>query len=115
MLLLNFAHLLTAAYLSQLAQYLTVAETVRVMDIPTQLDTREQFALQVLVLLVSIGLTPEQWQTEPLLVNLPSLNYAAACMLAELHGRMGHFPAIVRLRKVADSLPAVRETVRTLR
>jgi hypothetical protein len=36
-----------------------------------------------------------------LLVNLPSYNYAAALVLAELHGRAGHFPAVLRLRPVA--------------
>jgi len=35
---------------------------------------------------------------------LPSLNYAAAVLLAELHGRMGHFPAILRLRPIAGAL-----------
>ncbi|MCS6846984.1 MAG: CRISPR-associated protein Csx15, partial [Anaerolineae bacterium] len=52
-----------------------------------------------------IGLTPQQWQTERILVNLPSLNFIAACLLAELHGRMGYFPTIVRLRQVKDALP----------
>ena len=28
----------------------------------------------------------------------------AACVLAELHGRMGYFPTIVRLRPVAGSV-----------
>lgn len=35
---------------------------------------------------------------------LPALNYAAGVMLAEIHGRMGHFPAIVRLRPVTEGL-----------
>ncbi|MCL4266143.1 MAG: hypothetical protein KJ069_23235 [Anaerolineae bacterium] len=26
-------------------------------------------------------------------------------MLAELHGRMGYFPAIIRLKPIPDSLP----------
>jgi hypothetical protein len=50
-------------------------------------------------------LTPEEWQTAPLLVVLPSLNYIAAIVLAELHGRMGYFPSVVRLRPVEDALP----------
>jgi hypothetical protein len=53
----------------------------------------------------SADLTSEQWQTQPILVVLPSLNYAAAALLAELHGRMGYFPSIVRLRPVKDALP----------
>jgi len=50
------------------------------------------------------GLTSVEWQTKPLLVNLPSLNYSAAAMLAQLHGRMGYFPSILRLRPVTDSI-----------
>jgi len=96
MLLLNVAHV------SQLAQYLMVAEMVRVMDIPAQLDTRQPFAPRVRAWLDGAVLTPVQPQTDPLPVNLPSLNSTAVCMLAELHSRVDHVPAIVRLRKVAD-------------
>ena len=32
----------------------------------------------------------------------PALNFITAVLLAELHGRMGYFPAIVRLRPVAE-------------
>jgi hypothetical protein len=60
-------------------------------------------------------------------VNLPSLNHIAACVLAELHGRMGYFPTILRMRPVAGSTPpqfevaeiinlqAVRDQARTTR
>jgi len=51
------------------------------------------------------GLTPEEWQTLPIIVNPPSLNFSAVTLLAELHGRCGYFPAIVRLRPVPGSLP----------
>lgn len=34
-----------------------------------------------------------------LVVVLPGLATAAACLLAELHGRLGHFPAIARLQR----------------
>ena len=50
-----------------------------------------------------IDLTPTAWQSEPILVVLPSLNFIAALLLAELHGRMGYFPPVVRLRPVAGS------------
>lgn len=63
----------------------------------------------------------------PILVNPPSLNYSAALLIAELHGRMGYFPTCVRLRPVKDALPprfeaaelmnlqAVRDTARRRR
>jgi len=43
------------------------------------------------------GLTSRQWQTKPILVNLPGYAPAAAVLVAELHGRMGHFPTVLRL------------------
>ena len=51
------------------------------------------------------GLSPQQWQTETILVNPPSYNFLTAALLAELHGRMGYFPPILRLRPFKDSLP----------
>ena len=105
MLIFNFAHPLTPAHLEQIAQTLKVSETLRVLDIPAQFDPQQSFAVQAIALADAAGLTPEQWQTEPLLVNLPSLNHIAACLLAELHGRMGYFPSIIRLRPMAGSTP----------
>ncbi len=55
------------------------------------------------------------------------LQFCRPTLLAELHGRMGYFPAIVRIRPVVDSLPPryevaeiinlqnVRETARRFR
>lgn len=105
MLILNFAHPLTPAHLEQIAQTLKVSEALRVLDFPAQFDPQQPFAQQVVALADAAGLTPAQWQTEPLLVNLPSLNHIAACLLAELHGRMGYFPSIIRLRPIAGSTP----------
>jgi hypothetical protein len=52
-----------------------------------------------------LGLAPEAWQTTPLVVNPPGYTPAAVTLIAELHGRMGHFPAVLRLRPVTDSVP----------
>ena len=70
-----------------------------------KLDTAQPLALQVRALVEQAGLSPQEWQTTPLLINLPSLNYAAALLLAELHGRIGHWPAIIRMRPVLNSTP----------
>jgi len=40
-----------------------------------------------------------------ILVNTPSLNFITAMLLAKLHGRMGYFPPIIRLRPANGSLP----------
>jgi hypothetical protein len=127
MLLLNFAHPLTPAHREQLAQALNTAEPLTIRDVPAQFDPQQPFADQARALVDGVELTPQQWQTEPLLVNLPSLNHIAACVLAELHGRMGYFPTILRMRPVAGSTPpqfevaeiinlqAVRDQARTTR
>ena len=50
----------------------------------------------------------------PLLVNLPALNFSAAALLAELHGRCGYFPPCVRLRPIAGSVPPQYEVAEVL-
>ena len=104
MLILNYAHPLTKAQREQLQPHLDQSID-EVREIPTQLDLDAPFAPQATALADAAGLTPEAWQTEPLLLVLPALNYAAAALLAELHGRMGYFPPIVRLRPVEGALP----------
>jgi hypothetical protein len=104
MLLLNFTHPLPADQLARIAQ-LTGQPVETVLMLPTQFDQAQPFVPQVQALIEQVPLTPEEWQTAPLLVVLPSLNYIAAIVLAELHGRMGYFPSVVRLRPVEDALP----------
>ncbi len=126
MTLLNFSHPITPAQRAQI-KALTGQSVGRELAAMPQFDEQQPFGPQVDALLAQIDLTPAQWQGEPILVVLPSLNFIAALLLAELHGRMGYFPAIVRLRPAADSLPprfevaeiinlqAVRETARARR
>ena len=104
MLLLNFSHPLTADQLAQL-EALTGAPVERVMAVASQFDVQQPFAPQVQALLASLPLTADEWQTTPLLIVPPALNFITAVLLAELHGRIGYFPAIVRLRPLAGSLP----------
>ena len=104
MILLNFSHPLTSAQLAQI-EALTGATVERVIAAPAQFDTQQPFAPQVEALLAQIPLTGEEWQTAPLLIVPPALNFITAVLLAELHGRMGYFPAIVRIRPVEGSLP----------
>ena len=126
MLLLNFSHPLTDAQLARIRE-LAGRDPERVLAVPTQFDHARPFAEQVRELLATVPLTPEQWQTTPLLVNPPSLAPITAVLLAELHGRCGYFPTIVRLRPMVDVTPpqfevaelinlqALRDTARTQR
>jgi len=111
--ILNFAHPLTPAQLQQIEE-LTGAAVERVMDIATQMQHGEPFDVQVRRLLNQIDPTGQLWQTEGLVVNPPGYAPAAAVLLAELHGRIGHFPAIVRLRPVAGSTPTRYEVAEVI-
>lgn len=102
--IINFAHPLTAEQAAQVKE-LTGATKVRVIEVRTQLDPVQPFAEQMRALVDRLSWTAEEWQSEALLVNLPSLSFAAALVLTELHGRMGHFPTVMRLRAVKDSTP----------
>ncbi|MEZ4864404.1 MAG: CRISPR-associated protein Csx15 [Caldilineaceae bacterium] len=53
---------------------------------------------QCTALAEQVGFTAVQWQTLPILINPPSFVPGALCLLSELHGRIRHFPTVVRLR-----------------
>lgn len=126
MILLNFSHPITDAQRAQIED-LTGATIERTLAVMPQFDEQAPFVPQLHHLLEQIDLTPEAWQSEPILVVLPSLNFIAAALLAELHGRMGYFPPVVRTRPLADAIPrryeiaelldlqAIRETARRRR
>ena len=104
MILINLSHPLTA---EQRAQIETLAgrPISRVIEKMAQFDTAQPFAPQISALVDNLGLNSEQWQTAPILLILPALNFGAAALLAELHGRCGYFPPVVRTRPIPGSLP----------
>jgi len=104
MILLNYSHPLTSA---QLAQIETLAEkkVERVIEIHSQIDAQSPLAPQVVALADKTMLAPLEWQSAPIVVNPPSLNFVAVVLLAELHGRCGYFPAMLRMRPAPNSLP----------
>lgn len=97
MIVVNFGHPLTDEQQAQIAT-LAGRAIARIIDVPTHFVEAEAFAPQVAALVERAGLTPEEWQTLPLLVNLPSYAPIVAVLLAYLHGLSGHFPTVVRLR-----------------
>jgi len=101
MVIINFSHPLTKEHLSEL-EALTGQGIERVIVVDSQIDTQKPLAPQVRHMVDAAGLSTTDWQTASLLINLPSLNYSAAAVLAELHGRMGYFPSCIRLRPVLD-------------
>jgi hypothetical protein len=125
MLLLNFSHPLTEPQLAAVRD-LVGPPVEGVKAVACQFDHARPFGEQARALVDGVGLSAEQWQTMALLVNLPSLAVIAAAVLAEIHGRAGHFPPVLRLRPVAGSvqrfevaevldLQALRDEARKLR
>ncbi len=113
MIILNYAHPLTAAQREQIVA-ITGQAVEQVIEINSQIDPQQPLGPQIVAFADAAGLSAHQWQSEAILVNLPSLNYSAAALLAELHGRMGYFPAVLRLRPVAGVVPPRYEVAEIL-
>jgi hypothetical protein len=104
MILLNFSHPLTPEQIAKIEE-LTHAKIEQVIALAIQFKHDEPFLPQLHETLKKAAFTKEEWQTEPIIVNLPSFNYISALALAELHGRMGYFPPIVRMKPVEGATP----------
>ena len=113
MIILNFAHPLTPDHL-QHTEATTGQKVERVINLNSHIDPQQPLPSQILALADSCNLSPTEWQTLPLLVNPPSLNFTAVALLAELHGRCGYFPAHLRMRPVQGSVPPRYEVAEVL-
>lgn len=113
MIILNYSHPITAAQQEQIIA-LTGQAISQIIDINSQIDQQQPLGPQIINLADAAGLSPAQWQSEAILVNLPALNFSAAALLAELHGRMGYFPPVLRLRPVAGAVPPRYEVAEIL-
>ena len=122
---LNFAHPLTESQ-RRTVEKLTGQRIERVLEFRCQFDHNRSFVEQAQRLLDGADLSSAEWQSLPILVNPPSLAPIACVVLAELHGRMGYFPPILRLRpsettppqyEVAEiiNLQAIRDSARNKR
>ncbi len=113
MLLLNFSHPLPPDQLARLNDL--IGQPIdEVRHLPAQFDQAAPLGPQAQALVARVDLSGEAWQTAAILVILPALNYIAAAVLAELHGRMGYFPPVVRLAPVANALPPRFEVAEVL-
>lgn len=111
MIIVNFGHPLTEPQVSQIAAKVNM-EPARIIEAMPHVDMDEPFEPQMVNFMASIDVTPRQWQTEAILIGLPGLATFAACLLAELHGRMGHFPSFFRLARNDDGVFEVVEVIR---
>ena len=97
-LILNFSHPLTQEQQAQIETLTAPTPIEEVRTIPIQINQSEPLEPQITAIVDSIALTSEAWQTRLLLINPPGYAPAAFVLLAELHGRIGHFPTLIRLR-----------------
>lgn len=104
MVILNYAHPFTPDQMEQI-EALTGRKVERVIEIPCRIDHQQPLVPQVVALADQAGFSPAEWQSAPLLINPPSLNFIAVALTAELHGRCGYFPAMLRIRPVPDAVP----------
>ena len=104
MILLNFSHPLTAEHHAAI-ENLSHNTLEQVIDLPVHFDQEQPFLPQLQALIARVAISPAAWQTAAILVNLPSYNYISALLLAELHGRMGYFPPVLRMKPVENALP----------
>jgi len=102
--LLNFSHPVTDEQLTQIKKIIG-AEQMEVVDVSTHFDNDMPFEPQLQALMAGLPISGRQLQTEQILIIPPALNFITAMVLAELHGRMGYFPPMVRIRSIANSLP----------
>jgi transposase len=114
MLILNFTHPFTPEQREQLQTLAAPISIEEIRTIPVQIDQTEPLEPQITALVDAIGLSSEEWQTCPLLINPPGYAPAAFVFLAEMHGRIGHFPSLIRLRPVAGSTPTRYEVAELL-
>jgi hypothetical protein len=97
---LNFTHTFKDFQREQLETMLDCFVEHIWPDSKIDVDTHSPLGPQVKKLVDDLGYTPEEWQdVGRFVVSLPGLSDVGAVLLAELHGRMGQFPVIVRREK----------------
>src|SRR6266702_3139477 len=114
MLILNFTHPFTPKQREQIQTLAAPIPIEEIRTIPVQIDQTEPLEPQITAIVGTIGLSSEEWQTRALLINPPGYAPAAFVLLAEIHGRIGQFPSLIRLRPVAGSTPTRYEVAELL-
>jgi hypothetical protein len=121
MKIINFSHPLN----SEEIQKLIGVQDTEVITVPVVIRPISEIPLaeQIRGIVDAVGFTAEQWQTTPFLINIPGFGSATAGVLAEIHGRTGHFPTMLILErqdgafKIAGTqdLQSIREQARSRR
>jgi transcriptional regulator with XRE-family HTH domain len=124
-LVLNFAYPLTAQQRAQIEE-LAGSGIEDIITIPTLINEEEPLEPQIAILIDAVDQSIDDWPERHILINPPGYAPAAFLLLAELHGRIGHFPSLIRMRPKHGSvtsyevveilnLQSIRETSRKRR
>jgi hypothetical protein len=100
---LNFAHPLTAQQQTQIEQ-LAGTSIENIIDIPTLINEEELLQPQIISMIDAIDQSTHDWHKRHILINPPGYAPAALLLLAEIHGRIGHFPTLIRIRPKHGSI-----------
>ncbi len=104
MLILNFSHPLTEEQIGQVRQLIN-NKIEEIRQISIFFNNEEPFEEQIRGLIEACNLTTEEWQTRPIIIVPPAFNFIAVTLLAALHGLMGYFPPVIRLKPIPDFTP----------
>ena len=95
---LNFSHPFTREQLATIADdYGIGMHDITVVSCPVQIDMNASLKQQVETIISKIGFSSDEWQTQHIVMNPPALSNVALVVMAELHGRIGHYPHMVRI------------------
>lgn len=97
-ILINFGRQIESEQQARIENFVgkTVEETITV---PHQLDDDHDHYQQLLELLTKTGLTQDEWESLPIVVNVHPFAPDAVALIACIHGLSGHFPNIVRMAR----------------
>jgi hypothetical protein len=101
-ILINFARPIEDYQIAKLEELLKakVDEVINVMGV---LDDKQPFLPQMRKMFDLIGLTPSEWQSLPIIINIHGFAPAASVVLAWIHGLRGFFPEVVRMARNEQS------------
>lgn len=108
MKILNFSHAISDEQFAQLHENfgLDIAPE-DVIGVKTDLDLAQSLGPQAVALVNEIGWARAEWETTATLVILPSHPDIAVLVAAEIEGRRGHLPDILRRKPVRDEKSGV--------
>jgi len=104
-IVLNFSHDFNEQQSEEIARLVGDEwgiQTVGGLSRQYRYNTAEELSEQVREQVAAAGISPWAWQNCKIVVNLPAHSGGAMVALAEMHGRMGYFPTVLRIERAED-------------